>query len=276
VQLTASFDTSFDSVLLGRYRFAEVRNAAAILTAVAPACRRDLDEVLGGFQLSAAHLLDAGGNKSHVARELDLAFRERGWRETGLVLDIVGTLTRHAWGSDEVRTLTAKFPGETHKIDNFRDRIAVEVEWNAKDGNLDRDLAAFRAMYEAGFVDAAVVITRHHASTRHAANYLAHHFGLVKATERFNTTTTTNLERLTWRLGRGDAGGCPVLAVAISQQTYTAGLLSRPSGLDHGVEQPEIPVLDPAAERLLEAETIGVQLDLFGDDQFGGTELSDQ
>ncbi len=265
MQLTASYDTSFQPELLERYRFAEVRNAAAILSAVAPSCRRDLDDVLAGFELTAAHLLDAGGNKSQVARELDLAFRELGWRETGLVLDIVGALTSHPWGGSEAQVETAKFPGETHKIDNFRDRVAVEVEWNAKDGNLDRDLAAFRAMYDAGFVDAAVVITRHHASTRHAANYLARHFGLVKPTERFTTTTTTNLERLTWRLGRGDAGGCPVLAVAISQQTYTPGLLSRPSGLEHEVRQPVIPVLDPEAERLLEAETMGVQLDLFDD-----------
>ncbi len=265
MQLTASYETTFAPELLERYRFAEVRNAAAILAAVAPSCRRDLDEVLAGFQLTAAQLLDAGGNKSQVARELDLAFRERGWRETGLVLDVVGTLTSHPWGLLDARVEVAEFAGETHKIDNFRDRIAVEVEWNAKDGNLDRDLAAFRAMYDAGFVDAAVVVTRHHASTKHAANWLARHFGLVRASERFNTSTTTNLERLTWRLGRGDAGGCPVLAVAISQQTYTPGLLSRPSGLDHGIEQPEIPVLDRAAERQLEAETAGVQLDLFGE-----------
>ncbi|MDQ6849639.1 MAG: restriction endonuclease [Actinomycetota bacterium] len=265
MQLTDSYQASLPAELLERYRFAEVRNAAAILSTVAPSCRSDLDEVLSGFQLSAAHLLDPGGNKSEVARELDLAFRERGWRETGLVIDIAGTLTSHSWGSDEAHVLTTQFAGETHKIDNFRDQVAVEVEWNAKDGNLDRDLAAFRAMYDAGFLDAAVVITRHHASIKHAANYLARRFGLVKATERFNTSTTTNLERLTWRLGRGDAGGCPVLAVAISQQTYTAGLVSRPSGLDHGIEQPDIPVLDREAERMLEAETIGVQLDLFGD-----------
>jgi hypothetical protein len=263
VQLTTSYDSTFPSELLERYRFAEVRNAAAILSAVAPACRRDLYDVLLGFQLTAAHLLDAGGNKSNVARELDLGFRERGWRETGLVLDIVGTLTSHPWGSDEARVATAEFAGETHKIDNLRDRVAVEVEWNAKDGNLDRDLAAFRAMYDAGFIDVAVLITRHHASTKHAANYLARHFGLVRATERFTTSTTTNLERLTWRLGRGDAGGCPVLVVAISQQTYTAGLVSKPSGLTQVVEQPTIPELDPEAERRLEAETVGVQLDLF-------------
>lgn len=36
--------------------------------------------------------------------------------------------------------------------------------------------------------------------------------------DAFGTTTTTNLEKLEPRLTRGDAGGCPVLAVAITRR----------------------------------------------------------
>jgi len=41
-----------------------------------------------------------------------------------------------------------------------------------------------------------------------------------EAKKMLNTTTTTNLEKLLPRLTRGDAGGCPVLAIAISSNTF--------------------------------------------------------
>ena len=49
---------------------------------------------------------------------------------------------------------------EGYKVDNFVDRLALDVEWNAKDGNLDRDLSAYRALYDAALIDVAVIITR--------------------------------------------------------------------------------------------------------------------
>ena len=46
-------------------------------------------------------------------------------------------------------------------VDNRKGRVLVDIEWNAKDGNLDRDLAAYRAWHEAGLIDAAMIITKH-------------------------------------------------------------------------------------------------------------------
>lgn len=267
MQLTSSFEAALSDTLRRRYRLLEVRNATVILGAVAPVALADLTEVLTGFELTASHLLNPGGSKSALARELDEAFRVRGWRETHLQLSTDGSLTQQPWAPSPAarRQLrpsraTLRFVGETHKVDNFRDRVAIEVEWNAKDGNLDRDLSAFRALHDAGVIDAAVIITRHHASVKHAANYLAHLLERINLDKfgrevlRFNTSTTTNMERLKWRLERGDAGGCPVLAVGICAETYTSG---RPwvAGPDGAVsEQPAIPQLDEAEERVLESE----------------------
>ena len=47
----------------------------------------------------------------------------------------------------------------SYRIDNVKGRVALDVEWHAKDGNLDRDIAAYRALYEAGVVDGAVMVT---------------------------------------------------------------------------------------------------------------------
>jgi Restriction endonuclease BglII len=267
VELTHSYRAAFSEALLVRYRWIEVRNASAILYAVAPGALQDLTDVLAGFQLSAGHLIIPGGSKSAVAKELDEAFRIKGWRETQLQLTVEGKLTKRPWSHDAVerRKLPAERArfvsvGETHQVDNFKNRVAIEVEWNAKDGNLDRDLSAFRALYEAGVIDAAVIITRHHASVKLAANWLAHNLDRVnytrgKEVERFNTTTTTNIEKLTWRIARGDAGGCPVLAVGISSATYTPGNIWAPDGAQGALlEQPAIPEPDAETVQALEAE----------------------
>lgn len=99
---------------------------------------------------------------------------------------------------------------EGYKVDNLKARVALDVEWNAKDGNLDRDLGAYRALYESALIDAAVLITRTQEDLRQLA------LTLNPNSTKFATTTTTNLDKLRPRLTRGDAGGCPVLAVAIT------------------------------------------------------------
>ena len=89
--------------------------------------------------------------------------------------------------------------------------MALDVEWNAKDGNLDRDVGAYRALYDAGIIDVGVIITRTHEEIR----ALAIRLGRIKG---FNTTTTTNLMKLEPRMTRGSVGGCPLLAVAITDR----------------------------------------------------------
>jgi len=105
---------------------------------------------------------------------------------------------------------------EGYKVDNVKSRVALDVEWNAKDGNLDRDIGAYRSIYDAGIIDAAVLITRTQDDLRLLAVRLATEAGLPDAGKRLGTTTTTNLPKLLPRMTRGDGGGCPILAVAIT------------------------------------------------------------
>jgi hypothetical protein len=107
-------------------------------------------------------------------------------------------------------------------VDNFQGTVAVDVEWNAKDGNLDRDISAYRSWYDLGAITMATMITRTLADLRDLAVTLATQAGQSskEARSRLGTTTTTNLTKLIPRLTRGDAGGCPVLAVAICPKTW--------------------------------------------------------
>lgn len=58
-------------------------------------------------------------------------------------------------------------------------------------------------------ITAGVIVTRHYGEIY----ALALELGRGKP---FSTTTTTNIEKLEPRLTRGDSGGCPVLAIAIT------------------------------------------------------------
>lgn len=203
--------------ILKNYDFCEVRNAAAILATTSKREWADILEILGTFQLSNEDILGEGGNKSDVASRLDEAFRQKGWREgrvdTTISLKVMISPYRGA-GETKEKLVESVVENRGYKVDNFIGRIALDVEWNAKDGNLDRDVGAYRALYDAALIDAAVLVTRSQSDLRNLA------LQMNPQSTKFATTTTTNLTKLRPRLTRGDAGGCPVLAVAITSRCF--------------------------------------------------------
>ena len=46
----------------------------------------------------------------------------------------------------EVKLIETQVENRGYKVDNLKSRLALDVEWNAKDGNLDRDVGAYRAL----------------------------------------------------------------------------------------------------------------------------------
>lgn len=212
MDLTKSYELHVPADQLERYEFRETRNAAAIFHATNPDELRELVEILRWFKLTDADLIDAGGNKSDLAGRLDKRFRESGWREgrhDTQISSVLKLVPFRPAGETEVRVVKSEVKNEGYKVDNVKSRVALDVEWNAKDGNLDRDVGAYRALYDAGVIDVGVIITRTQDDLRQAA------LALDASTTKFKTTTTTNLDKLLPRLTRGDGGGCPILAIAI-------------------------------------------------------------
>jgi hypothetical protein len=204
-----------DSVL-EKYEFCEVRNAAAILASTNKSAWDEIMEVLCSFELGREDILGEGGNKSDVAARLDEAFRRAGWREgrVDTLISLKVQVSPYKRVGETVTTVTESIvENKGYKVDNFKGRIALDVEWNAKDGNLDRDVGAYRALYDAALIDVGVIITRTQEDLRALA------IELNAESSKFATTTTTNLGKLKPRLTRGDSGGCPILAVAISART---------------------------------------------------------
>lgn len=224
MDLTESYKRIVPDDVQARYSFMEVRNAAAVLQSTSPEHFDEIMDVLRGFTLTGELLLKPGGNKSKIARNLDEAFRVRGWREARVDVTYDNRLVISPWldgGETGYTEKSSKVDNEGYKVDNFKDRIALDIEWNAKDGNLDRDLSAYRMLFDLGFIDCAVMITRLGNEIADLARQLTLQrdpgFDLRG---KFSTTTTTNFTKLQPRMTRGDAGGCPLLAVAISPATW--------------------------------------------------------
>lgn len=252
VELTDSFRRVVPADLLGRYEWMETRQAAAILQATNPQHFKDIVDVLRAFALYDADILVPGGNRSQVPIRLDSAFAEHGWHavrvNTRYSLEGVRKVSPTARAFTE-RFITSSVENEGFEVDNFKGRVALDVEWNGKDGALDRDLSAYRALYEVGLIDAALIITRDHRGIRTLAGV---DLESEDAFRRLGTSTTTNMEKLEPRLTRGDAGGCPVLAIGISRATWAGLGVAAPPPLPGPEESDGSPAIGPeGVSRLL-------------------------
>lgn len=229
-----------------RYKFIETQNASAILNAVAKVEFAEFLSVLDDFVLHPDEWLRAGGNKGDLTDALDQRFRKLGWAETQIDFEIQGYFLTdfHTQGRNYVPQ--AKTPVEPtyvpgFRVDNHKGRMIVDIEWNAKDGNLDRDLAAYRAWYEAGLIDGAVIITKDRKPLLALARRLwndyreAHDPSLPKKLPvDLTSATTTSLDKAELRIVRGEAGTCPVLIVGVSDVTWDQTVYSG-AGIAPGV-----------------------------------------
>jgi hypothetical protein len=217
VDLSTSYETTFADLVRVRYDWCEVRNAANIIRHTSPTEFADIEQVLAGFTVETDRdITPAGGNETLTAAHLNSQFRARRWREGNYRVGVTSELRLlpyKAAGEKSPTTTKTESVSESYLVDNVKGRIALDVEWHAKDGNLDRDISAYRALYDAGIIDGAVIVTMNRTEMRQWA------LDLDPASKKFATSTTTNLEKAVPRLTRGDGGGCPILVAAICRRT---------------------------------------------------------
>lgn len=214
-----------DPTIRTRWAFLETSSAAAVLRSVCPSEWKDITEVLSLFALDPSSWLKKGGNRGDIAKIIDGMFSERGWRETRVDLVTQGVLLSK---NLEILEKLPPVEQEGYLVDNFKGRVALDVEWNAKDGNLDRDLSAYRAWHEAGVISAAVLITQDRVGLKSLAEKLwAEYQQTLTSDQRsaklpidLGTSTTTNLEKAALRVRRGVMGTCPLLIVAATPDTW--------------------------------------------------------
>jgi hypothetical protein len=99
----------------------------------------------------------------------------------------------------------------THKVDCYKNRVALEVEWNNKDPFFDRDLNNFRLLFELRAIDVGVIITR--------STELQGIFNELGRGPSYGNSTT-HMSKLIPRLEGGGGGGCPIVTFGIRPEAY--------------------------------------------------------
>jgi len=180
-----------------RYEVHEWRNGLAILAAAHPDEWANILEVLRGFTLLKSDVLKPGGSKGLISSKLDSHFTKLGWVEKKFETKIVVDTQEHV--------------APTHKVDCYKSRVALEVEWNNKDPFYDRDLNNFRLLFELRAIDVGVIITR--------CTELQKIFNRLGRGPSFGNSTT-HMAKLLPRLDGGSGGGCPVVVFGIGEACY--------------------------------------------------------
>lgn len=179
------------------YQIEERHHACAIMMSDFPIEWENLIDVLRTFVLRRSYVQAKGKNKSPIAIELDGLFEKRGWEERSFKVRVI---------VDGVETLAP-----THKVDYFKNRIAIETEWNNKDPFFDRDLTTFRLLFDLNVVSVGIIITR--------ADELQKVFDdLGKGGSAGNSTT--HMGKLIPKMYNRAGGGCPVLGFGITMKKY--------------------------------------------------------
>ena len=96
-------------------------------------------------------------------------------------------------------------------LDCFKNRVALEIEWNNKDPFFDRDLNNFRLLFDLRAVSVGVIITR--------ADELQDIFDQLGRGSSFGSSTM-HMSRLLPRINGGSGGGCPILVLGITKNLY--------------------------------------------------------
>jgi hypothetical protein len=184
-------------LLRQRYKIHERHHACAILHSDFPNELVDIIAALERLTLPKSQILAAGGGKSPISKGINGFFYERGWKEHKFDIRVL---------VDGAETLSP-----THHVDYFRNRVAIETEWNNKDPFYDRDLTTFRLLFDLNVLSVGVIITR--------GDDLQEIFDDVGKGASYGQSTT-HISRLIPRINNRGSGGCPVLAFGMTRALY--------------------------------------------------------
>jgi Restriction endonuclease BglII len=190
--------SALPNTIRDKFEIHEWRHASAILATDFPNEWNDLCDVLPRFRLCKSYITKGGGNKSEISKwfhqNLNVA---KGWIEkefdTSVVVD------------------GQKTDSPTHSVDCFKNRVALELEWNNKDPFYDRDLNNFRLLFELRVVSVGIIVTR--------CDALQDIFDSLGRGTSYGQSTT-HMRKLLPKIEGGGAGGCPVLVFGIKETLY--------------------------------------------------------
>ena len=202
-----TLENIFPEDILEKYEIYNYYHAAEILETAYPEEFNDLIYVLLNVDISINDILEAGGNESAIPPKFKNILFPRNWAETRVHGDLKLNLDYRS-GAEGSETIILENYVNGYNIDFFKNKIAMDTEWNSKDQTFDRDLMAMRTYYEFRIISAGVIITR-----GTDIKTFPKHYGLKKY-----GASTTWMGKLTYRLESRRSGGCPILAIGITSK----------------------------------------------------------
>jgi len=183
--------------LRARFRFDERGHATAILKSDFTREFNEILDALRAFTLRRSDILTPGGGLSPIPIAIDGFLGKVGWSPKSF--DIKITIDGHP------------VPIPTHKIDNYKNRVGIEVEWNNKTEFYDRDLNNFRLLNVLNVLSVGVIITR--------VSELQKLFDALGKGKAYGPSTT-HWDKLIPKVDGGGAGQCPLLLVGLGLACY--------------------------------------------------------
>lgn len=187
----------FPKAIRDAYELHEWRHACAILEKDFPSELADIVDVLKRFRLKKSWISVGGGNKSPISSWIDQQLAVKGWVpknfDTRIVVD----------GNS--------LDSPTHEVDCFKNRVALEIEWNNKDPFYDRDLNNFRLLFDLRVVSVGIIVTR--------CDELQEVFDELGRGKSYGNSTT-HMSKLLPRIQGGGGAGCPLLVIGIGKSVY--------------------------------------------------------
>lgn len=180
-----------------KYEVHEWKHACAILKEDFPDEWKDLLDVLRNFKLCKSWITVGGGRKSEVSGSIDSFLYDKGWEEKQFETKVVV--------DNEERE------SPTHKVDCFKNKVALEIEWNNKDPFFDRDLNNFRLLFDLRTISVGIIITR--------SDELQEIFNTLDRGKSYGNSTT-HMSKLLPRIEGGGGAGCPLLVFGITKRLY--------------------------------------------------------
>jgi hypothetical protein len=187
----------FSKFVEDNYEIHEWRHAVAILKSDFPKEFAEICDVLTRFRLRKSWIEVGGGRKSQISEWIDGELGKAGWKPKNF--------------DTRIKVDDAELESPTHEIDCFKNRIALEIEWNNKDPFYDRDLNNFRLLFDLRAISVGVIITR--------CDDLQQVFNAIGRGSSFGASTT-HMSKLLPRIFGGGGAGCPLLVFGIKKSLY--------------------------------------------------------
>ena len=187
----------FPSDIYKKFEVHEWKHASAILKHDFPNEWEDILAMLRAFKLKKSWITEGGGNKTELAKWIDDFLGKRGWKEKQFSTAVI---------VDE-----AKLESPTHKVDCYKNRVALELEWNNKDPFYDRDLNNFRLLFDLRAISVGLIMTR--------CDELQEIFDSLGRGKSYGQSTT-HMSKLLPRIEGGSGAGCPIIVIGITKKLY--------------------------------------------------------